>query len=153
MTIISAALARGSRLRQGTAWAYGCAALLLGSSCGDGNDAKPVDAGAGETAADDVCNARTPHGCYVAQADNHAMCPARSPEQSASYPPTAEWMGCNGIEPQQAFGLDKSASCTYLGPHGELATCLCDTGLHWLCSCGDSGAVNGIGTWPDCTTP
>lgn len=135
-----------------------CVALLIASGCADngegskdGSDAASADAAS--TANDaGTCDTHTPHGCYVAQAGNHAMCPAQSPEQSASYPPTSEWNGCNGIQPQMPFGQDPEAKCAYLGPQGQLATCVCDTGLHWLCACGAEG-TSGLGTWPDCTTP
>jgi hypothetical protein len=80
------------------------------------------------------CAGATPHGCYIAQSGNHPMCPANTPEQSAYYPPMAEWNGCNGIMPAQPFGQDPMASCSYKGPAGQIATCLCDTGLHWLCT-------------------
>ena len=62
------------------------------------------------------------------------MCPAHTPEQSAFYPPQNEWDGCNGIMPQTPFGGDDMASCSYKGPKGEVARCVCDTGLHWLCT-------------------
>lgn len=81
-----------------------------------------------------ACAGDAPHGCYVAQSGNHPMCPPTTPEQSAYYPPLEEWNGCNGIMPAAPFGGDPAASCSYRGPAGEIATCLCDTGLHWLCT-------------------
>ena len=80
------------------------------------------------------CGGATPHGCYVPQPGNHPLCPPQTPEQSAFYPPADEWKGCNGIMPNAPFGGDPEASCSYEGPAGETATCLCDTGLHWLCA-------------------
>jgi len=90
--------------------------------------------GAGGDSGGLACAGDTPHGCYVAQSGNHPMCPPHTPEQSAFYPPAEEWAGCNGIEPAVPFGGDPEASCSYDGPAGEVATCLCDTGLHWLCT-------------------
>ena len=112
-------------------------------------DAASGPANDGGNNAPGQCNDASPHGCYVPQPGNHPMCPAQSPEQSASYPPMAEWKGCNGIMTSAPFTLDPAAKCAYKGPAGELATCLCDTDLHWICGCGESAS----GPWPVCTAP
>lgn len=109
----------------------------------------PNDAGAPTQG---TCGGDTPHGCYVPQSGNHPMCPAQSPEQSASYPPMGEWKGCNGIKTTAPFGLDPTARCTYKGPAGQIASCLCDTDLHWLCAC-TAPNFPGTGTWPACNAP
>jgi hypothetical protein len=121
--------------------------LCMFAGCGDsssdekGMTKMPADASAEGGTGDDAgsetvlaCDGDTPHGCYVAEPGSHPMCPAHTPEQSAFYPPMAEWHGCNGIMPTAPFGGDPKASCSYKGPAGEIAKCLCDTGLHWLCT-------------------
>jgi hypothetical protein len=115
------------------------------SADSDTKDAASGPANDGGNNAPGQCNDASPHGCYVPQPGNHPMCPAQSPEQSASYPPMAEWKGCNGIMTSAPFTLDPDAKCAYKGPAGEVATCLCDTDLHWICRCGGSGS------WPVCT--
>jgi len=102
------------------------------AAAGSGGAAAAGTGGAG--AAPGVCGGTTPHGCFVPRAGNHPMCPAQSPEQSAFYPPAAEWKGCNGIMPTACCGGDPAAVCSYEGKPGQIATCLCDTGLHWLCA-------------------
>jgi hypothetical protein len=116
----------------GVGGAGGAGAGGVGGASGAGGES-----GAGGTGGDGgpiECGGATPHGCYVPQPGNHPMCPAHTPEQSAFYPPMSEWHGCNGIMPAQPFGQDPAASCSYKGPQGMVATCLCDTGAHWLCT-------------------
>ncbi|HEX2676306.1 MAG TPA: hypothetical protein VHM19_06690 [Polyangiales bacterium] len=110
----------------------GGASGMRGSNGASGTGGASGDAGTGGGTL--PCGGSTPHGCYVAQPGNHPMCPPNTPEQSAYYPPMNEWNGCNGIMPAQPFGQDPTASCSYKGPMGQVATCLCDTGLHWLCT-------------------
>jgi len=105
-----------------------------GASAADAGGMIAADAGGAGDGGALPCGGDTPHGCYVPQAGNHPMCPPHTPEQSAFYPPAEEWNGCNGIMPAAPFGGDPEASCSYAGPAGEVATCLCDTGLHWLCT-------------------
>jgi hypothetical protein len=104
-----------------------------GGSGGTGGSSAAGGSAAGGGAAG-TCGGATLHGCYVPQPNNHPMCPPQSPEQSAFYPPMDEWHGCNGIMPAAPFGGDPDASCSYKGPTGQVPTCLCDTGLHWLCT-------------------
>lgn len=128
--------------------------VSFGAACSSSNGTAPPD-GAGGAAPDGgasasgdasasggasglgdagVCDGVTPHGCYAPQPGNHPLCPAQSPEQSAFYPPREEWKGCNGIKPTAPFGGDPAASCSYKSDAGMTATCLCDTGVHWLCT-------------------
>ena len=117
----------------------GDAALSDGDGGGDGDS----QVGPG------VCEGDTPHGCFVLQPGGHLMCPEETPAISAGYPPQDEWDGCNGIMVKEPFGQDPDARCTYKGPEGRIASCLCDTNLHWLCGCNAPGAP-GTGTWPAC---
>lgn len=112
----------------------GGASAGAGGAGGSGGAGGLGGGGAGGDGGGLPCAGDTPHGCYAAQSGNHPMCPPNTPEQSAFYPPAEEWNGCNGIEPAAPFGGDPEASCSYAGPAGEIATCLCDTGLHWLCT-------------------
>jgi hypothetical protein len=98
------------------------------------------------------CDSDTPHGCYTPLPGNHIMCPDESPVQSSFYPPQDEWDGCNGIVTSLPFGQDPDARCSYEGPEGQVASCLCDTDLHWLCSC-SAPDYPGTGDWPACAPP
>ena len=72
------------------------------------------------------CSGSTPHGCYVAQSDNPMGCPPQIHEQSAYYPPMAEWEACSS---------PYYRPCNYTKPTGGApAHCDCDLGLHWLCT-------------------
>jgi len=123
----------GASGASGTSGASGASGAAGASSAAGASGVAGAAGAGGGSAGPGVCDGTTPHGCYVAQPGNHSMCPAQSPEQSAYYPPMAEWKGCNGIMPAQPFGQDPMASCSYKGSQGQVATCLCDTGLHWLC--------------------
>jgi hypothetical protein len=83
--------------------------------------------------AGEKCNDETPHGCYTPMADNPDGCPEQIFEQSAEYPPAAEWMGCG-----MAMAND---TCYYETPDGEMANCWCDLNVHWTCD------------YPECTGP
>lgn len=85
-------------------------------------DAAPEGPGAGAAG---VCEGATPHGCYVAAADNPMGCPPQIHEQSAYYPPMDEWVECSS---------PWYTACNYTKPEGGTANCMCDTGVHWLCT-------------------
>lgn len=86
-----------------------------GVDASDGPDASGVG----------VCGGATPHGCYVAKPDNPMGCPPQIHEQSAPYPPAAEWVACSS---------PNYVPCYYTRPSGGDANCSCDLGLHWLCT-------------------
>jgi hypothetical protein len=98
----------------------------------DGATPEPSESDAGATGdaseptAPGTCGGTTPHGCYTPHADNPAGCGAQIFEQSAFYPPLEEWMGCGTVQAYQ--------TCNYDTPDGKVANCVCDTGLHWLCT-------------------
>lgn len=75
-----------------------------------------------------ACNDQTPHGCYTPAAGNNAGCPKQSPEIPTGYPSLDQWELCNG------GAVGAGTSCSWEGPNGSTATCVCDTGVHWLCA-------------------
>jgi hypothetical protein len=74
-----------------------------------------------------VCDDKTPHGCFTPAPGNPAGCPAQSPEIPLGYPSIDTWDFCNGGK------VSAGGSCTWNGPNGGSALCLCDAGAHWLC--------------------
>jgi hypothetical protein len=111
----------------------------------DGSTAKPdarvdpgkdatVDAGrdvpdASKPASDAgaACNDKTPHGCFTPAPGNDKGCPAQSPEIPLLLPGLDQWDLCNGA------AVGAGTSCTWNGPNGATASCICDTGVHWIC--------------------
>lgn len=91
----------------------------------------PADAGSTPTnpgTGAGACNDKTPHGCFTPAADNQKGCPALSPEIPLGYPSIDQWDLCNG------GAVGAGATCVWNGPNGATATCICDTGAHWLCA-------------------
>lgn len=90
-------------------------------------DSGTADAGKPPTPGAGVCNDKTPHGCYTPATGNPTGCPAQSPEIPTGYPSLDQWDLCNNL------AVGAGATCAYNGPNGSTASCLCDTGVHWLC--------------------
>lgn len=89
----------------------------------------PADGGTkpGTTTGSGTCDDKTPHGCFTPATGNPMGCPKNSPEIPLGLPSLDMWDLCNG------GAVGAGASCSYTGPGGETASCLCDTGVHWLC--------------------
>jgi hypothetical protein len=91
----------------------------------------PADGGTGTrpgtTTGSGTCDDKTPHGCFTPAPGNPAGCPKNSPEIPLGLPSLDMWDLCNG------GAVGAGATCSYNGPGGDTASCLCDTGVHWLC--------------------
>jgi hypothetical protein len=74
-----------------------------------------------------VCNAQTPHGCYTLSPASPMGCPARVPEYEDGYPALDQWDSCNG------FAVSAGVVCEWVGPNDVRSSCLCDSGVHWIC--------------------
>lgn len=92
-------------------------------------DASTRDAGRGDarTATPVGCAGDAPHGCYTLSADSPDGCPEKAPEIPTLLPAFPDWDLCNNL------GVSAGQTCVWEGPEGATASCLCDTGVHWIC--------------------
>jgi hypothetical protein len=79
------------------------------------------------TASEAGCTGDTPHGCYTLSDDSPEGCPEQAPEIPTLLPAFPDWDLCAG------FAVSAGQTCVWDGPEGATASCLCDTGVHWIC--------------------